>query len=403
MANNIASLPHDQCTGCRCCADVCPKECISFKKDSEGFFYPSVDESACISCSICKKVCPAFEPSFNARSSEAVAAFATDPISRHDGSSGGVFGLLSRLVLSEGGKVWGAAFDDNLKLKHASACTPEGLKPLMRSKYIQSDTTGVFRQIEEDLRNGIPTLFSGTPCQCNALLNAVKLGREKLVTVEVVCHGVPSQDLFDRTIAWWEEKHRCKVNSFTFRSKPVGALHPQAYSVEYACGSRRKTKHGLHYQFPYYFGFQKYITLRPSCYNCRWATPERCADITLADFWGIEKFDNNLNAKEGVSAILINTEKGKSLLDKLKDKGMIESKTFPIECLLSNNGCLSAPTKLKPEREAFFAAIGSQPFNDVIQRYLKPRRKWIFDLYYGMPGFLRKIVRRLMDKRMKYE
>lgn len=401
MANNISTLPHDQCTGCRACGDVCPKGCISFVTDGEGFFYPTVDESACISCSLCRKACPAMNASFNDRPTEAIAAYAEDAAAKHSGSSGGIFGLLANAVLSNGSKVWGAAFDADLKLRHTSATDAEGLQPLMRSKYIQSDTTGCFRQIAEDLRKGIPTLFSGTPCQCNALLNTLKGGHEKLVTVEVVCHGVPSQALFDRTRAWYEQKYRRRMLSFAFRSKPVGALHPQAYSVEYACGSRRKTENGLHYQYPYYFGFQKYITLRPSCYACLWAKPERCADITLADFWGIEKYDSSLKAKDGVSAVLVNTPKGKELFSRLD--GAILQKASPLEWLLENNGCLNSPTRLKPERAVFFDALRTEPFDIVVKKHLTPRRKWIFDLYYGMPAFMRKLVRRLMDKRMKYE
>lgn len=401
MANNISILPADQCTGCKACSDCCPKGCISFEKDTEGFFYPVVDESICISCSVCSKNCPALNPRLNNAATEATAAYATESQAKQAGSSGGIFGLIAKAVINNGGKVWGAAFDGNLSLKHSCATTVEELKPLMRSKYIQSDTDGCFSQIKKDIINGIPTLFAGTPCQVNALLNIIGDNRDKLTTIEVVCHGVPSQDLFNKTIEWWEEKHDARVRKFSFRSKHVGASHPHAYSLEYACGGYSSVENGLHYQFPYYFGFQKYITLRPSCYKCLWARPERCADITLADFWGIEKYDKELNAKDGVSAILINTKHGKDLFEKIR--GDIKQNKYPIEYLLENNGCLKNPTALKPERNAFFEDLKIRPFDDVVKMYLMPHRKWIFDLYYHIPTFMRKILRKMMDKRMKYE
>ena len=401
MANNISTLPKDQCSGCRACSDCCPKGCISFEKDIEGFFYPRVDESICISCTACSKNCPALNPKLNDAPEKAIAAYAKEKYSKYAGSSGGIFGLLASSIINNGGKVWGAAFDKNLKLRHSCATTMDGLKPLMRSKYIQSNTDGCFSMIKKDLKDGIPTLFAGTPCQVNALLNVIGNKRDKLTTIEVVCHGVPSQYLFDKSIEWWEIKHRARVKNFTFRSKHVGAKHPQAYSMEYACGGKDYTENGLHYQFPYYFGFQKYITLRPSCYKCIWARPQRCADITLADFWGIEKYDNKLNAKSGVSAVLINTESGKKLFDKIH--GDIIQKQFPIEYIIENNGCLKNPTKLKPERTAFFEDLSNKSFDDIVKLYLTPRRKWLFDLYYHIPNPLRKILRKIMDKRMKYE
>ncbi|MDE6013135.1 MAG: Coenzyme F420 hydrogenase/dehydrogenase, beta subunit C-terminal domain, partial [Prevotella sp.] len=148
---------------------------------------------------------------------------------------------------------------------------------------------------------------------------------------------------------------------------------------------------------------RKYITLRPSCYECKWARPERCADITLGDFWGIENYNSELNAKEGISQVIINTPKGGALFDALILGSSIWHQCFPIEVAIRNNGCLAAPTKLTPERSAFFRALQTYPFEKVVDLYLKSKRQWIFDIYYGMPGNLRRFVRKLMDKRMRYE
>lgn len=399
---NISTLAHTDCCGCRACGDVCPVSCTSFRKDEESFLYPIVDESVCIQCGKCVKTCPEFNPSYNSTPSDVTAAYALSDIERNSGSSGGVFGVLATYILGQGGRVWGAAFDENLQLRHTCATSLAELKPLMRSKYLQSDTSKCYGQIAADLKNEILTLFCGTPCQCNALRNYV--GENKnLYLIDLICHGVPSQDLFDRSIKWLEFKEHCKVTRFAFRSKYKGALHPQAFSYECIKNGKTKTINGLHYQFPFYFGFQKYITLRPSCYTCKWARSERCGDITLGDFWGVEEHDANLNPKTGISEVLANTAKGKELMRSIVNSGLVWTKDFDFKQVVGNNGCLHGPTKLKPERAELFAELRTEPFDDVVKNHLVSKRQWIFNLYYGMPGFLRKIVRKVMDKRMKYE
>ncbi len=405
MANNanISSLAHSDCCGCRACGDICPVGCISFRKDEEGFLYPDVDETKCIHCGKCIKGCPEFHPNYNEAPEHVLAAYALMEDCRQSGSSGGLFGVLASFIIENGGKVWGAAFDENLQLKHICAVKHDELRPLLRSKYLQSDTRGCFRQIAEDLKCGILTLFSGTPCQCNALRNYIGHDSDNLYLIDIVCHGVPSQDLFDKSIRWLEAKDSCHISQFSFRSKYKGALHPQAFS--YICERNGKVKrvNGLHYQFPFYFGFQKYITLRPSCYRCKWARPQRAGDITLGDFWGIEKLDPNLDPKTGISEVLVNSERGHALIERIKDNLSIWFKEFKLSEVISGNGCLQAPTRLKPERAEFFADLKQDTFDNVVAKHLVSKHQWVFNLYYAMPGFLRRTVRRIMDKRMRYE
>ncbi|MDE6695419.1 MAG: Coenzyme F420 hydrogenase/dehydrogenase, beta subunit C-terminal domain [Muribaculaceae bacterium] len=400
--SNISVLNHDDCCGCKACGDVCPKSCISFCEDKDGFMYPHVDEVQCISCKKCQRICPELKPSYNTKNASAIAAFALNQEARSAGSSGGIFGLLAQEIIKKGGKVWGAAFDSDLQLHHEAVTNIEDLTALYRSKYIQSDPEGAYAQIKKDISEGTLTLFSGTPCQCNAIKNFIGKS-DLLITVEVICHGVPPQSLFNKLIAYLERQNHYKITSFAFRSKSDKALHPQSFTYVCDNGKRKMTVNGLHYQFPYYFGFQKYITLRPSCYLCKWAKPERTADITLGDFWGIEKYDSSLDAKEGVSMIIVNTEAGKSLIESLENQKKIFTESFPINVAIENNGCLVSPTPLKKERDAFFKALNVEPLEDVIYNYLRPKRKFIFDIYYSLPKPLRQIVRHLMDKRMKYE
>lgn len=400
-SKSIQLLSPADCCGCSVCADTCPKGCISMTKMQDGFMYPVIDDAVCNNCGLCARKCPSLNPLANSPQITAYAVYAKSLNQRNCGSSGGVFGLLAESVLNEGGKVWGAAFNEKLKLIHTCASHKKDLMPLLKSKYIQSDLRDVYRQVLLDLKSGIYTLFCGTPCQCNALKNYVGDNVDKLLLVDFVCHGVPSQDLFDKTIDWYEKKYKVKVASFTFRYKGKGVKHPQSYMC--ILEGDVKPHVGLHYQFPYYFGFQKYITLRSSCYSCKWASVSRVGDITLGDFWGIEKYCPSFQSADGVSMVITNTQRGCDIFDKLLNTEQLISVEVPIEYAVSNNGCLSSPSKLKSEREQFFIEIQSLPFDLVVKKYLTPRRKWIFDFYYAIPTFLRKIVRRLMDKRMKYE
>lgn len=403
MAENksIASLGKEECTGCRLCGDCCPKASISFIEDAEGFFYPNVDDATCVNCGLCSKMCPALHTDKCAPAEKSYAVYANEAEKREAGSSGGFFGLLAEKVLDEGGRVWGAAFGEGFKLAHRKADNRQELLPLLKSKYIQSDLTGVYAQIKSDLRDGVRTLFCGSPCQVNALKNYIGKNTDNLITTDFVCHGVPNQRLFDESIRWYERKHNVKVDWFQFRYKGWGVKHPQAFAIRHE--GERKVRVGLHYQFPFYFGFQKYMTLRPSCYQCQWACSDRSGDITLGDYWGIEKFVRELNAKDGVSMILCNTPKGYELLNTLKKKGGIVVHELTLENAVECNGCLQGASPVKAEREKFFQHLQEWDFDLVVKEHLTPKRKWIFDLYYGIPKPIRDVVRKVMDKRMKYE
>lgn len=398
---SISCLNKQECTGCRLCGDCCPKQSVSFHEDHENFFYPLVDASTCINCGLCAKVCPVLHTEKNDKGEHSYAVYANETEKRDAGSSGGFFGLLAEQILDEGGHVWGAAFDDTLKLVHRKADNHKELIPLLKSKYIQSDLTGVYAQIKKDIREGVKTLFCGTPCQVNALKNYVGRNSENLFTVDFVCHGVPNQRLFDMSIRWYEAKHKVKVDWFQFRYKGEGVKHPQAFALRHK--GEEKVRVGLHYQFPYYFGFQKYMTLRPSCYHCKWACSERPGDITLGDYWGIEKYIPQLNAKDGVSMILCNTDVGSELLNVLTKENKITVHTLSLKNAVECNGCLQGASPMKAERALFFQHLQEWDFDKVVKVHLTPKKKWIFDLFYGIPKPIRDVVRKVMDKRMKYE
>lgn len=396
------SLSKFSCTGCKMCGDICPKHCILFEEDTEGFFYPIVDEAHCVDCGLCVKKCPVLNTCVKEKTDFAYSAFASDKSQKDTGSSGGIFSVLASLIINKGGVVYGAAFDEMLTLKHTRTASIEKLRPLCKSKYLQSDCTGIYQKVKNDLQTGSYVLFVGTPCQCQALQNFIgdKLS-EKLLIVDFVCHGVPNQKLFDENLEWNERKYG-KVVSVEYRYKGKKVLHPQTMNIVYMKGEKKKSILRLHYQDPYYFGFQKHITLRPSCYQCRWAKPERCSDITLADFWGIEKTELGLDSKQGVSCILLNTDKGQSFFNMIQ--GYLDGiNKLPVDFAVENNGCLGGPTKMPNSRSVFFEDWHNEGYNVAVNRHLVSKRKWMFDLYYCLPTNIRTIVRKLMDKRMKYE
>lgn len=398
---SITKLDPLDCTGCRSCGDVCPLNCITFHLDQERFYHPTVDEALCINCSKCEHICPSITIPKTVAPSNAYAAHCNSSVYRNQGSSGGLFGIIARHIISQGGKVWGARFDENLQLHHYYTETETDLQPLMRSKYLQSDTSGVYKSIMSDLKKGVLTLFTGTPCQCAAIVNMAGKYRENLYVVDIVCHGVPSQDLFNKCMKYIENKNKIRITSFSFRSKQKGAKHPQSYSYTYIKKGKQYLNTGLHYQNPFYFGFQKYITLRPSCYRCKEAKHERVSDITLGDFWDIDKLYPDLDPKSGISMILANTNKGLNLLNEIRNS--IYIKEVPVDFAYKCNHNLNEPTKLKPARAEFFKDLASESFDNVVKNFLVPKRKLIFDLYYAIPSPIRKLIRKAMDNKMKYE
>ena len=222
--------------------------------------------------------------------------------------------------------------------------------------------------------------------------------------VDFVCHGVPSQDLFNKSIESYEKKTGRRVRSFQFRHKGKGVKHPQSYRIVYE--DKRGLIHeemGLHYQFPYYFAFQTHISLRRSCYSCPWATSWRCSDITMGDFWSIDKAGIGLNANDGVSMLVANTAKGEAWLQDLESDGSLVLKKTPYSFAIKHNDCLASPTKMPARRNGFFTALLEDPFELVEKKYMKSRHQFLFDIYYAIPTPIRRIVRRIMNKKMRYE
>lgn len=279
-----------ECCGCAACVQRCPKQCITMQTDKEGFLYPKVDKEKCIDCGLCEKVCPIINHGEKRTPLAVYAAKNTNEEVRLKSSSGGVFTLLAEPVINGGGVVFGARFNEEWDVVHSYTETIEGLAAFRGSKYLQSNIGDSYKKAEMLLKSGRKVLFSGTPCQIAGLRCYLRKEYENLLTVECVCHGVPSPKV------WREYLKEVKANSratsiqdVCFRDKSTGW---KGYSVSYKCKGKQdvyKRYSAQYYDNPFMRAFLGDFILRPSCYSCVAKAGSSGADIALADFWGIEK------------------------------------------------------------------------------------------------------------------
>lgn len=366
------------------------------ERDSEGFLYPRIDSKKCINCGKCEKACPINNrpTNNNAIQQEVYAAWSKDKNIRQDASSGGMFETLARSCLENKGIVFGAAFDEELQLKHTYATNIAELKPLCKSKYLQSDMNGCYEKIKAFLDSGKEVLFVGTPCQVAAMRNYIGEDCSKLTLVDLICHGVPSQDLFDRCMRYEEKRCGIKIEKYSFRTKIEKGAIFHYYTEGYFKNGVYKEKIGAYYQSPFYLGFQKRLTLRPSCYKCCFSNLDRASDITIADFHGIEKYIQNIDIMQGVSMVIVNTLKGKELFNVVKKH--IEISEFNLQVAIENNECLTKTTKMPIERYKFVEDLETKDFHYVVKNHLTSNKSWALRLYHSLPSKMRLIIKKVI-------
>lgn len=326
------------CCGCTACVAVCPKRCIRMVEDSEGCLYPQVDLSLCIDCGLCKTVCPVLQPGVRREPSTVYAAKNADGQIRLHSSSGGIFTLLAEYVIKEGGVVFGARFNKDWEVVHDYAESREGLAAFRGSKYVQSRMGDCFRQAKQFLQEGRKVLFSGTPCQIAGLKNSLRKDYDNLLTVDVICHGVPVPLVWRKYLAEIVARQGDGKNSvllhpkspaqksigdvisrIDFRDKELGwKKYSFALTLSKATAAGEKNTVLLSHIFSedaFMKAFLSNISLRPSCYACPAKSGKSGSDITLGDFWGVERVLPEFDDDKGVSVVLGFTEKGKQLLE----------------------------------------------------------------------------------------
>ncbi len=307
----IQILNKEDCCGCLACVQIYPKNCIDLKEDNEGFLYPLVDAAKCIQCSLCEKVCPVINQGDERKPIEVLAAKNKNEKIRLESSSGGIFTLMAEEILNRKGVVFGARFDSEWGVIHSYTDSSEGLAAFRGSKYLQSYIGNSFKEAKFFLEEGREVLFSGTPCQIDGLKKYLRKDYVNLHTVDFVCHGVPSPKVWKIYLAKISKNKVDTVKRINFRSKNKGW---KLFSLDIEFQEDGNMISETLNNNPFIKIFLRDYILRPSCYKC----PSKClkggSDVTIADYWGIDAIYPQFDDDKGVSLVMINSEKGKSII-----------------------------------------------------------------------------------------
>lgn len=313
----------EECTGCMACYNICPKKCIHMEYNKYGELVPVIDENICIHCNLCKKICPNNDEIHKEEPIIAYAAWSSNEEDRNTSTSGAVASIFYQEAIEKGYIVFGTFFDKELKLKHSYTDKKEEALKYKGSKYCQSFIGYNYENVYNFLKEDKKIIFIGTPCQIEGLnkyLELKKIDLSKLITVDLVCHGVPSQQYLSNYVEYLQKKYKKKADNLIFRDseKYVFRLFDKNKII---CNIIREKD-------LYLTAFQLSILQRESCMNCKYATPSRVSDITIGDFWGIQdsKNINKVEKEKGISLVLINTKKGKEFFNKCATKIFCEER-----------------------------------------------------------------------------
>lgn len=353
------------CCGCTACESICPQHCIEMKKNEEGFLYPIVEKDKCIECGLCQKVCMIGVKTQQKEVLQTYAAMNCDLDTRMASSSGGIFALLAKKIISENGIVFGAAFSDDYKaVHHITAVNNSELQKMYGSKYVQSDLHGIYPQVKKALEEGKKVLFTGTPCQINGLRYFLGKNYENLLLIDIICHGVPSPTLWSKYVSSIENKYHSSVTNVNFRSK-------QCRNREFGMNridEQNRELFILKDQDPYMQMFLRNYCLRQSCYQCS-AKESRFSDMTIGDYWGIEYVIPEMNDGMGTSAVIVRTEKGKEYLSHIVSH--IKLKKTEYQTIVRHNSAEVYSVNKPSQRERFFEDMNSKSFFVLQRKYLK--------------------------------
>lgn len=364
----------NKCCGCEACVQACPSKCIEVIKDEEGFVYPKVNEDKCVKCNLCNNVCPIDNNLLipkNSNNPIAIGGSHKDEKILEESSSGGAFSLFANKILSNGGAVCGCTLDEENKAKHIIVEKKVDLIKLKGSKYVQSRIGNCYIEIKKRLSKGQEVLFVGTPCEVAGLYTFLQ-GKEynNLLTMDFICHGTPSPMVFEDYIKNEENKRNSKISLFKFRNKDKGwnqtGLQLGTY---YEFKSGKRIRNYPAFKDSYMNAFLDDLCLRPSCYDCSFKKiPKVYADITVADFWGVDYVDPVLNNKMGTSLLLINTKKGESFWEKVNENFIYKKVDY--EKAITYNPTLIKSSTLNKNRSKFFEDYKNNGFNYCKNKYM---------------------------------
>lgn len=363
MTDKIQLCTHENCTGCRACGDICPVKCIDFKEDKEGFYIPEINRAICVKCGKCMKTCPVITPPHNNNTPnpKTYHAYSLNQQTVRSSSSGGIFVELAKQIISQGGIVCGVTqISENLKALNIAIESINDIHLLQGSKYVQSDASGIYATAIKALKDGKKVLFSGTPCQISGMKNAVRnINSENLFLVEIICHGVPSYHFFQKYIA---KAIPIEPKKYIFRNNAIWDF--DSWYIDH----HNKRQFLIGNSDFYMRSFLHGETFQEACYVCPFAKLPRQADITLGDYWGIDKYQSpeNIN-KSGNSVILINNGKGLSLLNQISDKCYISE--VELKNVVVRNHNIYEPSSYPHQRATIYTDMEQLPLNEMAKKY----------------------------------
>lgn len=367
------------CTGCGACRQICPKECISVTEDKMGFQYPEINQEKCVQCGLCRKVCPVRDKKAFRENTTYFAAYNKEFNSNDRSSSGGIFKLLAEYVLSLQGIVFGAMCDDNLDIHHGWIDKEQDIAKLQGSKYVQSDIRNSYCEAEHFLKSEKMVLFSGTPCQIAGLKSFLGKEYSNLICIDLVCHGVPSARLWRKYLQWHKETFGKIPMEVNFRDRSAGGWRWFFMKIKYNDGTVYCKRQD---EDPFLRLFLQDIALRDSCYACEFKGVERQSDITLGDCWGIEKIIPEWKEIEGVSLLMVHSDKGAEILQKIQMASIEINK----KDILRYNKNIICSVKKDSRRKKFSIALPENSIEMLADKYCKvtlaDKVKYKFYVYY---------------------
>lgn len=385
----------DKCTGCSACYNICKHEAINMLPDELGFVHPVIDIDKCVDCGLCRKNCPVnhLQPLLYPQECYAASLMSDNELKQC--ASGGAATAFARCIIRKGGIVYGCSGEDVFNIQHIRIQSLTEIEKLMGSKYVQSKIGYIYQLVLDDLKKERLVLFIGTPCQIAGLKAFLHKDYECLLTVDLVCHGVPSQKMLNENIAYYISEKDGKNIKIAFRRKAFEQESLTKFNSQriefgwflrnqpYSCISKKFFKDS------YMFGFLQCLTFRESCYTCRYATSARVSDITIADFWGLGD-DAGFEKGKGVSVCLVNTERGKQFFSAVESSMKVVQREV-VEAIMGN-GQLQYPSKKHKNHIKFRKLYPQLGLKKTIKQCLK-REKFQYEVVMVVKQYIKRIIK----------
>lgn len=363
---SVEFIDHDVCCGCMMCGDICPHNAISFKIDA-GFWFPSVDKTLCVNCGLCSQKCPVLHVSKQMLSAPKLCygAKSLDEIIRDSSTSGGVFSVIAKEWIEEGGYCAGAIYSENNAIMHFLTNKTEDISRLRQSKYAQSNTQGIYKQVKKILNGGGKVLFCGTPCQVEALYSYLgSKAANNLFTIDFVCLGIGSPVVYREYLKWLEKRYKSKIIKVWFKNKEEGWR---------AVGTKIIFENGKEYyrpgnldlfMIPFTFEF---LSIRESCSQCKFRRIPHNSDLTIGDFWGVEKVNPKIDDNKGISAIIANTDRGLHFFESIRNQ--LNSFETTVQDICNGNTTILQFKSFSPYRDLFLRNVEKIGIQKAVARY----------------------------------